>query len=141
MLEEYIASALEAPNAAYSYLTEGDVFGTRSWVPHLKSDQKVKADSRQILNRAKVLNTQAARLRTLCSEMSFAAALKQSREKMQFLQTTQSFDDVTLRASSKVAAAASKAADLLHASPLLKHVMGTMLLNETNEAMPEQVAY
>ena len=47
----------------------------------------------EIKNRASLLNAQAIRLRTLRNEMTFAAALKRSREKMQYVQTTKSFDD------------------------------------------------
>ena len=133
LLEEYIATALGAPNAVYSCIMEGDVWNSEMTSPP-ETSQKITGNSRRIFNRARVLHAQAARLRTLRNEMTFAAALKQSREKMHFVQTTQSFDDANLKA-------VSQAADRFHSSALLQHVVDTMMLNDSSGSEPEEIAF
>jgi hypothetical protein len=78
-------------------------------------------------NRASLLNAQAARLRGLRNEMTFSVALKQSRERMRFVQTVQSFDDAYAKAGgTKKLKAATEAANLFHSSALLQTVIASM---------------
>ena len=73
--------------------------------------------------------------------MTFAAALKQSQETMHFVQTTQSFDDAAHHPTRLKAA--SEAAQMLHSSPLLQHVVGTMTVNQggVKPGQVDDVAY
>ena len=131
VVEEFIASALGAPTAVYTYLTERDIWNTEG----SSSTHEASRDARNAVfrNRASLLNAQAARLRGLRNEMTFAAALKQSKEKMQFVQTVQSFDDVYARsAGTKKLKAATRAANRFHSSALLQTVVGNMKMHDTN---------
>lgn len=125
MVQEYFRSALGAPNAVYSYILESDVWSADRSVP-----QHGNEPSRPIKNRANVLNAQAIRLRKLRNEMTFAAALKQSEEKMHFVQTTQSFDDARHYSSKPPLKVANQAAQRLHSSPLLQHVIQSMKVSD-----------
>jgi hypothetical protein len=136
MVEEYIASALGSPSAMYSYLTEGDV-----WKAESAPAEEGKREKGRIRNRASLLNAQAGRLRTLRNEMTFAAALKQSKERMHFVQTTQSFDDSNRTGNSQKDKAATEVANSFHTSALLKHVVGNMMVSDQSSPVEEEVAY
>jgi hypothetical protein len=141
MIEEYIASALGSPSAMYNYLTEGDVWKAES--APAEEDQGEKGGTR-IRNRASLLNAQAGRLRTLRNEMTFAAALKQSKERMHFVQTTQSFDDASRTGKGRKDKAATEVANRFHTSALLQHVVGNMMFSDQGisvEEAEEEVAY
>lgn len=126
VVEEFIANALGAPTAMFTYLTEGDVWNVETSV----TNQEPK-DTTIARNRATLLNAQAARLRELRNEMTFAAALKQSKGRMQFVQTVQSFDDAYTRAGgTKKLRVATEAANLFHSSPLLNSIVGSMRLHD-----------
>jgi hypothetical protein len=128
VVEEFIATALGAPTAMYTYLTEGDIWNIESSV----STQQPK-ETTVTRNRASLLNAQAARLRGLRNEMTFAAALKQSKERMYFVQTVQSFDDAYTRSGgTKKLRAATEAANRFHSSPLLQSIVGSMTLHDPN---------
>jgi len=131
VVEEFIASALGAPTAVYTYLTERDIWNVES----SSSMQDSSKDARDAVhrNRASLLNAQAARLRGLRNEMTFAAALKHSKERMRFIQTVQSFDDAYARSvGTKKLKAATEAANRFHASALLQSVIGNMKMHDTN---------
>jgi hypothetical protein len=121
MVEEYITSALGAPSVVYSFFTE-DPPGT---VPSAMGESKKVQDTEPTKprNRATRSNAQADRLRNLKHEMTFVAAVKQSKERAPFLRATQSFDDAYL----PKLAAANSAAQQLHASPLLESLVGNMI--------------
>jgi hypothetical protein len=141
MIEEYIAGALGSPSAMYNYLTEGDVWKAES--APAEEGQAEKGGTR-IRNRASLLNAQAGRLRTLRNEMTFAAALKQSKERMHFVQTTQSFDDVSRTGKGRKDKAATEVANRFHTSALLQHVVGNMMVSDQGisvEEVEEEVAY
>lgn len=128
VVEEFIATALGAPTAMYTYLTEGDIWNIETSI----STQEPKCAS-VARNRASLLNAQAARLRGLRNEMTFAAALKQSKERMHFVQTVQSFDDVyTREGGSKKLRAATEAANRFHSSPLLQSIVESMKMHDPN---------
>ena len=125
-VEEFIATALGTSTEVYSYLTEGgDIWSSKASIP--VSDAKEGKIHR---NRATILNAQAARLRVLRNEMTFATVLKQSKEKMQFVQTVQSFDDAYNRAGTKKLRAATEAANRLHTSPLLQSIVNNMKIHD-----------
>jgi hypothetical protein len=138
VIEKFIASALGAPTAMYTYLAEGDIWNIETSVSN--QDQKVPTVTR---NRASILNAQAVRLRGLRNEMTFAAALKQSKERMRFVQTVQSFDDVYTRASgTKKLRAATEAANRFHSSPLLSSIVGSMMMHDPDgHSKEEEIAY
>jgi hypothetical protein len=119
-VEEYIAGVLGAPSTALgAFFPDGDVWNVDS--------SKRPADKKKvnrIRNRASLLNAQATRLRTLRNEMTFAAALKRSKEKMQYVQTTKSFDDAD---SERLRQAQERSVNRLHSSALMERVMGTMV--------------
>lgn len=140
-LEEYIATALGAPNAVYSYIMDRDVGNTDSATAATAT--VIEGGSRQVQNRANLLNAQAVRLRNLRNEMTFTEALRKSHEKVHFVKTTQSFDDASQYARQQQQQAASEAARRLHSSPLIKHVVESMMMGDT-EAKPsvvDEVAY
>ena len=125
-VEEFIATALGTSTDVYSYLTEGgDIWSSKASTP----DSNAEAGKIH-RNRATILNAQAVRLRVLRNEMTFATALKQSREKMQFVQTVQSFDDAYNRAGTKRLRAATEAANRLHSSALLKSIVNNMRMHD-----------
>jgi hypothetical protein len=141
IVEEFIASALGAPNAVYTYVTDGDIWNIQSSTS--MTDAKETPVAR---NRASLLNAQAARLRSLRNEMTFAAALKQSKEKMYFVKTVQSFDDAYTRlGGSRRLKATTKAANQLHSSPLLRSIVERMTMHDPNgdflEDKEENVVY
>lgn len=138
VIEKFIASALGAPTAMYSYLTEGDIWNIETSV----SNQEPK-DTTIRRNRASILNAQAARLRGLRNEMTFAAALKQSKERMHFVQTVQSFDDAYTRVGgTKKLRAANEAANRFHSSPLLKSIVDSMVMHDPDgHSRDEEIAY
>lgn len=145
IVEEYIASALGSPSAMYSYLTEGDVWNAES-APAVggKNEKGGLANGDRVRNRASSLNAQATRLRTLRNEMTFVAALKQSKERMYFVQTTQSFDDMSRSGKGRKVKAATDVANSFHTSALLKHVVGNMMMPDQSgpvQEEKEEVAY
>jgi len=151
MVEEYIASALGAPSAVFSYLSDtGDVWSAPDTeTESTKKDFKAVTNSR-VRNRASLLNAQATRLRTLRNEMTFTAALKKSKERMEFVQTTQSFDEIDNRADRAERLKRSKAAsmcagaDRFHNSPLLQQVISNMMMHDCDSIstpVDEEVAY
>ena len=140
LVEEYIKTALGAPDAVCSCIMEGDVWNAEEASPAPEDTEKPKSFSRQVRNRAHLLNAQASRLRTLRNEMTFVSALKKSRERMHYIKTTQSFDDAD--PFSTKSRAALKAADQFHSSALLKHVVDAMMLNESDETTSgDEVAF
>jgi hypothetical protein len=136
IVEEYITNALGAPSAVYSYFTAGeDVWTAETAI------ENAETKSPGVRNRASLLNAQASRLRTLRNEMTFAAALKQSKERMHFIKTTQSYDDIDRIGGNKMKAA-TEAADRFHTSALLQHVVENMMLHDRKvESDEEEVAY
>jgi hypothetical protein len=136
LIEEYIASALGTPSAVFSYLSEADVWNAQA-TDHGPSEPARKAPEGRIRNRASVLNAQCDRLRNLRQEMTFAAALKASKERMR-LQTTQSFDDARML---KSASLEKEVANQFHSSALLKHVVGNMMLSSPAEQDDEVAFY
>ena len=101
---------------------------------HNFSIERGQKDASFVRNRATLLNAQAARLRTLRNEMTFAAALKQSKERMQFVQTVCSFDDIyhSRNGRSQKLRVATEVADRFHSSPLLKSVVGNMTMHDNH---------
>lgn len=143
-LEEYIATALDAPNVMYSYLVEGDTWNAG---PVDNSAEQSSPSSghvrRRIQNRANLLNAQASRLRNLRNEMTFASAFKRSKE-MKFLSRAQSFDDAHIFSSQRrQQQATSKGAEKLHASPLIQNIVEALALDEPGAVSSEgeEVAY
>lgn len=132
MIEEYIASALGAPSAMYSFLSEADV-----WNAQVENEEATNASQGRIRNRASVLNAQCDRLHSLRQEMTFAAALKVSQEHMA-LQTTQSFDDAKQLKSKQFE---SKVVSQLHSSALLKHIVGNMMMSSPTQEEEGAVAF
>lgn len=134
-IEEYIQHALGAPSAFYVYLTEGE-----KWAAEIvESDAPSVLVNGRIRNRASLLNAQAARLRKLRSEMTFAAALRESQEQMHHVQTIQSFDDNRVRRNQELRVV-KDALEAFHSSALLKQVVGTMH-TQRDEPVEEDVAY
>ena len=138
MVEEYITTALGAPNVVYSYFAPGEnslAGSTPLSVNKSVSKEKEEPNPKKFRNRAVRSNAQADRLRILKSEMTFAHALKQSKERS-MIRTTQSFDDAKL-----LPKLADNAAQKLHASPLLESVVNNMMhqWNSTgNPLLPQE---
>jgi hypothetical protein len=136
-LEEYITTALDAPNAMYSYLVEGD-----NWNPEANNNNAEQSSPpghvrRRVQNRANLLNAQAIRLRNLRNEMTFTSAFKRSRE-MKFPPRAQSFDDAQIYSSRRrQQQATSKGAEKLHASPLIQNIVQALALDEPQNASNE----
>jgi len=124
LIEEYVANALGAPSAFYTYLTESERW--KEDPPPDDKEAKIPVGNNRVRNRSGVLNAQSNRMRRLRSEMTFAAALKKSRKGMH-VQTTRSFDDTKLLSGGK----ADEAVERFHSSALLQHVMGTMISQQT----------
>lgn len=135
LIEEYIANALGAPSAFYSYLTEGEKFSDELIG---EQDEPKPSVNGRVRNRSGVSNGQASRMRRLRSEMTFAAALKRSKDNMQYVQTTKSFDDAKVLGSKTKA---SKAVEQFHSSALLQSVVGTMMMSSPEKEDDEEVAY
>jgi hypothetical protein len=126
MVEEYIASALGAPSAMYSYFSE-DVWTANSICDDDNTEAPAPYNTR-VKNRATHLNAQANRLHALRNEMTFAAALKASEERLQYIQTTQSMDDAKLTApASSLFRNERVVVNTFHSSALLKHVVDNMM--------------
>jgi hypothetical protein len=122
MLEEYIASALGAPSAFYSYLTEGQRWSSEITGKNGEGNRLGGAHAR-IRNRSGVLNAQARRLRRLKGEMTFSAAVKKSQEALPYVQTSRSFNEESIyRRRAKVA---EEGASQFHSSVLFRHVIGS----------------
>ena len=119
IVEDYFAAVLGAPTAMFTFVT-GDVWSA--------SEVKPVKEGSSIRNRATLLNAQANRLRALQNEMTFAAAVKESKKRIH--RTTQSFDNL----ESIQAGVLSKQ---LFKSPLLRQAVGTM----TTEIPDDDVAY
>lgn len=137
MLEEYIASALGAPSAFYSFFTEG---GERWTTPNSDDRNHSTGVNARVRNRSSVLNAQARRFRRLRGEMTFSAAFKKSQEVMPYIQTTRSFNDETIyrRQAQQVA---EEGASLFHSSGLLQHVVGSMRVIPQAPSEDEVVYY
>jgi hypothetical protein len=146
MIEEYITSALGAPSAMYNFLTEGESVwdtglpGNPRQAPQQQQPQPEEMASSRVRNRASQMHAQANRMRTLRNEMTFAAALKQSKARMHVIRTTQSFDDA------KLPQIADKAAKEFHASALLNMLVKNMMAHHDKEAKPavdedDEIAY
>jgi hypothetical protein len=140
MIEEYITSALGAPSAMYSFLTEGESVwdtglpGNPPQAPQQQQQpQPEDMASSRVRNRASQMNAQANRMRTLRNEMTFAAALKQSKARMHVIRTTQSFDDA------KLPQIADKAAKEFHASALLDMLVKNMMAHHTGKEAKAEV--
>jgi hypothetical protein len=121
IVQEYITSALGAPSVVYSFFTEDPPGSVPSTASASKKVQETEPNKPR--NRATRSNAQADRLRNLKHEMTFAVALKQSKERAPFLRATQSFDDAYL----PKLAAANSAAQQLHVSPLLESLVDNMI--------------
>lgn len=142
-LEEYIATALDAPSVMYSYLVEGD-----SWNVETKDNNTGQSSPsgharRRVQNRANLLNAQANRLRNLRNEMTFTSAFKRSKE-MKFMSKAQSFDDAQMLSSQRRQQQATlKGAEKLHASPLIQNIVEALALDEPGNTSNkgEEVAY
>lgn len=136
-VEEYIAGVLGGPTCAVGvFFPDGDVWNIDS-SKQTGAAQNAKNKTNRIKNRASLLNAQALRLRTLRNEMTFAAALKRSKEKMQYVQTTKSFDDAD---SELLRQAQERSMKRLHTSALMGHVMGSMVLSKP-EVVEDYVYY
>lgn len=124
LVEEFITAALGAPDVFYNCISEGGYWE--------KEDSRDPTKSTR--HRASRLNAQAARLRTLRNEMSFAAALKQSKSKMQAIRSVKSFDSTAI---GKQRRAADEAANQIHSSPLMGSLVGRMALYDDNGGTKE----
>jgi hypothetical protein len=136
-VEEYIACALGGPDGALGvFFPNGDVWN----IDTSKQASQAKNDNgaNRIRNRASLLNAQAVRLRQLRNEMTFAAALKRSKEKMHYVQTTKSFDDADME---RLRQAQERSVNRLHSSALMERVMGSMVLAKHEEEEEEAVYY
>ena len=142
MIEEYISTALGTPGAVYHFLSEGDVWNSDVLAGRaLGSELGVEDQGRgRPQNRASLLNAQATRLRSLRNEMTFASALQQSRARMHFVQTTQSYDDIDRNGQKSLGLASKEVSDRFHASDLLKSVVDTMMHTKDQQTNME-VAY
>eukprot|EP00977_Amphora_coffeiformis_P006311 scaffold1352_cov180-Amphora_coffeaeformis.AAC.1 len=139
MVEEYITSALGAPTAVYSYFLDGEqqtleLLSTLPTPPTSKNGEATPATAEEeevgaqkFRNRAARSNAQADRIRSLKNEMTFAHALKQSKEKS-YIRTTQSFDDAKF-----LPKLADNAAQKLHSSPLLDSLVTNMMSHWAND--------
>ena len=127
VVEEYVKNALGAPSAMYSYFVESESKDLSAVAPR----EPVKPESpnlrSRVRNRATKRNAQAGRMRNLRKEMTFAAALKQSREHMHTIKTTQSFNDAQPRLK-----ITNRAANQFLGSDLLSSVVNTM-----NQTIPD----
>ncbi|GAX25568.1 hypothetical protein FisN_28Hh037 [Fistulifera solaris] len=142
-LEEYIATALDAPNTMYSYLVEGDNGNAEATNNQSEQATPLGQVRRRVQNRANLLNAQAIRLRNLRNEMTFTSAFKRSKE-MKLPPRAQSFDDAQIYSSQRRQQQATlKGAEKLHASPLIQNIVQALALDEpqntSNEG--EEVAY
>jgi hypothetical protein len=136
-LEEYIATALDAPNAMYSYLVEGD--NENADATNNKSEQATPLGHvrRRVQNRATLLKAQAIRLRNLRNEMTFTSAFKRSKE-MKFPPRAQSFDDAQIYSTQRRQQQATlKGAEKLHASPLIQNIVQALALDEPRNSLNE----
>jgi hypothetical protein len=141
IIEEHIASALGAPTEIYAQVMQSDIWNIPPAVSNLQTEPK---DTFVVRNRASQLNAQAARLRGLRNEMTFAAALRQSRERMHFVQTVRSFDDAYSNSGvSRKLRAATEAADRFHSSPLLQRLVEDLAMHDLDgdAAGKDEVAY
>ncbi|CAB9502879.1 expressed unknown protein [Seminavis robusta] len=137
-VEEYIAGVLGGPNSALgAFFPDGDVWNVDT---SKQSSNQDKPRTSRIKNRASLLNAQALRLRTLRNEMTFAAALKRSKEKMQYVQTTKSFDDADDADRERIRQAQERSVNRLHSSALMNRVMGSMVLSKP-DAEDDSVYY
>ncbi len=136
MIEEYITTALGAPSAVYAYLSEFDVW--RADAPQNAAATRASTTTTPgpLRNRASILNAQATRLRKLRNEMTFAAALRQSKQGTDYVQTTQSFDDVKFFGNKELKTAAER----FHSSALLQSLIGNMAM-PVPPVKEEEVAY
>jgi len=137
VVEEYVKNALGAPSAMYAYFVEDPIDGER--VVKMEKHKQNEPISQRMKNRATRRNAQAGRLRNLRKEMTFASALKQSREHMRTIKTTQSFNDAQPRRGFT-----DKAANQFLGSDLLSsvvHTMGTGNVQPTEAAEQEEEAY
>lgn len=125
VVEEFIATALGTSTAVYAYLTDRDIWNVESSSSMHEASKSTRDEVYR--NRASLLNAQAVRLRRLRNEMTFAVALKQSKERMRFVQTVQSFDDAYARTGGTIKLkAATEAANQFHSSALLQTVVAKM---------------
>jgi hypothetical protein len=121
LVEEFISTALGAPHAFYNCFSHGGYW----------EQEEINADSatKSAMNRASRLHAQAARLRSLRNEMSFAAALKQSKSKMmQSLRTVKSYDSSAMQRRK----ATDQAVSRIHNSALLDSLVGKMAVYDDN---------
>lgn len=125
-VEEYIADALGGQTCALG-VYGGDVW-TLTKSQHPKNNGESDSPARRIKNRASLLNAQAIRLRALRNEMTFAAALKRSKERMHYVQTTKSFDDIA--DNERIRQAQERSVNRLHTSALMGQVMGNMVFQQ-----------
>ena len=126
-VEEYIAGVLGTTPF-------GDVWNVNS----VKATRKEKQQrTNRIQNRASKMHAQARRFQKLRNDMTFAATVKKSTERMQFVQTTKSFDDADCE---DIRQAQENSIDMLYSSTLMKQVMGTTV-NRLEEEEDDDVYY
>jgi hypothetical protein len=89
IVEDYISGALGAPSAMASLLSVG-----HGWNAPARAPASSGTERNRFRNRAGVRDAQALKWQLLRGEMTFVAAEKVSREKMQYVQTVNSSDDV-----------------------------------------------
>ncbi len=148
MVQSYIANVLGSPTDLMTFLSDGKVWNVNETTPIVedrsKHGERTHINGR-LRNRASLLNAQATRLRKLKSEMTFAAVLKSSRDKLHFVQTTQSLDDLDQVRNDRETSRKSRRrnqivvtelATKFHSSALLQHIVDGMLEMTTPKANP-----
>ena len=142
LFEDYIAGVLGAPSAMASMLSVGDVFNSARMAP--PKSEASHHEVNRIRNRAWTPNAQALRLKNLRSEMTFEAAQRHNREKMHFVQTVTSVDDIELsrRRRKKKKRPIPSETDFtdFDSAALLQQVVGNIIPNE-DTAEDEEILY
>ena len=133
IVEEYIAGVLGGPAGIFA--NGGDAWNVEN---SKQAPTKDKSKRNHIKNRASHLNAQAMRLRSLRNEMTFAAALKRSKEKMHFVQTTKSFDDID---SERLRQAQDKSFSRMHSSALMGSMINGMVATRHNLGDDDDAVY
>ena len=135
MVENYITGVLGAPFAMVSFLSVGDVWNNAyGW----KKPEKVEPTKR-IQNRASVPNSQAIRFQRLKNEMTFEAA--EGREKLHYLQTVNSFDDLHDFRKRNERHQASTTNDLSATSTMFQHMVANILQPQPKDAQVDNILY
>ena len=142
LFEDYIAGVLGAPSAMASMLSVGDVFNSAGLTP--PKPESTQSEINRIQNRACVPNAQALRLKNLRSEMTFEAAQRQNRERLYFVQTVTSVDDIEIaRRRRKEKFSVPPETDFgtqFDSAALLQQVVGNVIPN-ANSTEEDEILY